>query len=301
MRAGEDPGPVFDALVARGQVQLHPDDGARLRAPAAIAAVRRHGGDRVAVVADTLEQTAALNNAIRDQRVAGHHVDDVHVVTTRAGQRIGAGDRIATRRNDQALDVANRDTWTVLAIARDGGVEVAPAVVTPAGGSVTPGSAQQRVLPADYVARHVELAYASTAHGVQGDTVTTAHVVLGERTGAASAYVGMTRGRRSNIAHLVAEDLAEARKQWIAIFARDRADLGPAHAAELAGQEAARYAPPRPGEPVDRGDARPFPLEQWASMPTLPPIASEPGRGVRRPEPGPYAAPRREEGRRIRR
>ncbi|WP_448640187.1 hypothetical protein [Geodermatophilus sp. URMC 63] len=36
------------------------------------------------------------------------------------------------------------------------------------------------------------------------------------------------------------------RSQWIGVFGRDRADLGPAHAAELAAAEAARYAPPRP-------------------------------------------------------
>jgi hypothetical protein len=96
----------------------------------------------------------------------------------------------------------------------------------------------------------VELAYASTAHGAQGDTVPAAHVVIGERTGAAAAYVGMTRGREANTAHLVATDLADARAQWIAVFGRDRADLGPAHAAELAAAEAARYANPRPLDAV---------------------------------------------------
>ena len=34
------------------------------------------------------------------------------------------------------------------------------------------------------------------------------------------------------------------------MFARDRADLGPAHAAQLAAAEAARYAQPRPLEQV---------------------------------------------------
>ena len=57
-------------------------------------------------------------------------------------------------------------------------------------------------LPADYVNAHVELAYAGTAHSVQGDTVTAAHLVVGEHTGAASAYVGMTRGRTADTAHL---------------------------------------------------------------------------------------------------
>ncbi len=245
MRTGDDPGTVFDALVARGQIQLHPDDAA-LRTSLATAAAEPHrGNERLAIVTDTLEQTDALNAAIRDKLVADHRVDDTHVVTTRAGQRIGAGDRIATRRNDRDLDVANRDAWIVTAVGERGQLLIAPADVTPARpahGDVTPAAVSGRVLPAGYVAGYVQLAYASTAHGVQGDTVTAAHVVVGERTGAASAYVGMTRGRRSDTAHLVAEDLAEAREQWISVFARDRADLGPAHAAELAAQEAARYA-----------------------------------------------------------
>ncbi len=174
-------------------------------------------------------------------------------VTTRVGQRIGAGDRIATRRNDRDLGVANRDTWTVTAVGRDGGL-----VVTPVGAArgdvtatgVTPAPTGKRVLPADYVTGHVELAYAGTAHGIQGDTVTAGHVVIGEHTRAASAYVGMTRGHSVNTAHLIATDLPDAREQWIAVFARDRADLGPAHAAELASRESARYAQSRPLEQV---------------------------------------------------
>ena len=124
------------------------------------------------------------------------------------------------------------------------------------------------MLPADYVTAHVELAYASTAHGVQGDTVTAAHVVIGEHTGAASAYVGMTRGRTANTAHLVAADLAEAREQWIAVFGRDRADLGPGHAAELAAREAARD---RQTGSLDR-------------PPATPPRSVPRGTSVRRPE-----------------
>lgn len=34
------------------------------------------------------------------------------------------GDRIATRRNDPALDVANRETWTVTGHSHDGSLEV---------------------------------------------------------------------------------------------------------------------------------------------------------------------------------
>ena len=53
----------------------------------------------------------------------------------------------------------------------------------------------------------------------------------------------MTRGRHPNTAHLVADTLDDARAQWIATFSRDRADLGPAHAATTAAEDIDRYGP----------------------------------------------------------
>jgi thymidine kinase len=238
MRTGDSPGEVFDVLLARNQIQLH-TTAADLQATLAETAAGPYvNGDHVAVVVDTREQAGHLNAAIRDRLVATGRADDRHATSTGAGQRIGVGDRVATRRNDRDLDVANRDTWTVTGVDRHGRL------------TVTSRDAGQRVLPADYVQRHVELVYATTAHGVQGDTVIAAHLVVGEHTGAASAYVGMTRGRTSNIAHLVAADVTQAREQWVEVFTRDRADLGPGHAAEQARREAVNYAQPRPLEQV---------------------------------------------------
>jgi exodeoxyribonuclease V alpha subunit len=256
MRTGHHPGAVFDALLARGQIRLHPDAAALQDAVAGAAAPFDDDGRRVAVVVDTREQAAELNAALRDRLVAAGRVDDTRVAVTAAGERIGAGDRITTRRNDRNLDVANRDTWVVTAVGRRGGLLVTAATATPAAATgdvssgVTPACPGSRVLPADYVTAHVELAYATTAHGAQGDTVAAAHLMIGEHTGAAAAYVGMTRGRQANTAHLITTDLAEARQQWIAVFTRDRADLGPAHAAHAAAAEAARYGHPRPLEQV---------------------------------------------------
>ncbi|MDK3258894.1 ATP-dependent DNA helicase [Blastococcus capsensis] len=257
MRSGDDPGKVFDALLARGQIRLHPDPDARREALAATTAASYAAGQRPAVVADTREQVGELNAAIRDRLVAASRVDDVHALVTASGERVGVGDRVVTRRNDPDLDVANRDTWVVAVVGSRGDLLVTPADVTPAlgaRGSVTPAVTPRwqgaRVLPAYYVAAHVELAYATTAHGAQGETVTAANLVVGEHTGAASAYVGMTRGRRANTAHLVAADVDQAREQWVAVFGRDRADLGPAHAAQQAAAEAARYAAPRPLDDV---------------------------------------------------
>jgi exodeoxyribonuclease V alpha subunit len=185
MRGGDDPSAVFDALLARGQIRLHPDAAALQDALATAVAERHRRGEHVAVVVDAREQAAELNAAIRGALVADGRVDDQRVGITGAGQRIGGGDRITTRRNDRDLGVVNRDTWTVTAVGRNGEL-----VVTPAGaitgdvpGGVTPDPGEFRVLPVDYVTEHVELAYASTAHGVQSETVTAAHLVVGEHTG----------------------------------------------------------------------------------------------------------------------
>jgi hypothetical protein len=54
------------------------------------------------------------------------------------------------------------------------------------------------VLPAAYVAEHVELAYASSAHRAQGRTVDTAHALVSSTTTREVLYVMSTRGRESN-------------------------------------------------------------------------------------------------------
>jgi exodeoxyribonuclease V alpha subunit len=92
----------------------------------------------------------------------------------------------------------------------------------------------------------VELAYASTVHGGQGETVETAHFALGEHTAAASAYVALTRGREANTVHIVAENIEQARDVWAETFSRDRADLGPAVAAQRVASDADLCASQRP-------------------------------------------------------
>ncbi|MFI5623336.1 MobF family relaxase [Nocardioides sp. NPDC051685] len=219
MRRGEAPGEVFDELAGRGEIVVHASEVERLAALAGIAQC----GD--AVVADTREQVAKINGLVHDlRRITGEVSDGV---VTAGGERIGIGDVVATRHNDSTTGVANRETWTVTSVDRRG-LQV----------SGPPG---RRRLPREYVAEHVELAYATTVHGIQGVTVSTAHVLVGHHTSGSSAYVGMTRGRDHNIAHLVAEDLDEARQQWIEVFGRDRADLGPAHAAQRAAEDIERY------------------------------------------------------------
>jgi hypothetical protein len=63
-------------------------------------------------------------------------------------------------------------------------------------------------LPRTYVAEHITLAYAATAHAAEGRTVDTAHGVFGAGTDAAGLLVPMTRGRESNTAWVVTTALA---------------------------------------------------------------------------------------------
>lgn len=230
MRTGDDPAAVFDALARRGEIVLHASEVERT---AALAKAGAHGD---LVMADTREQVADLNATIRDlhQRDA----DPASAVTTASGERIGLGDRVATRRNDPELQVANRQTWTVAGIGDDGSL-------------LLRGHGRDQAIPAAYAARFVELAYATTVHGAQGETVDRAHVAIGEHTGAASAYVAMTRGRHSNTAHLVAEILDEARRQWVEVFSRERADLGPTYARHLAVDAIDRFGPAARHQPGD--------------------------------------------------
>lgn len=95
------------------------------------------------------------------------------------------------------------------------------------------------------------LGYATTVHGAQGEAVDRAHLAIGETTGAAAAYVAMTRGRHDNTAHLVAETVEDARQQWVAVFGRDRADLGPAHAKRQALDAVDRYGSQRRRQPPE--------------------------------------------------
>ncbi|CAB4958982.1 unannotated protein [freshwater metagenome] len=231
MRSGERSGEVFDVLHERGQIVLHASEVERTAALAVIGADGA-GEDDQLVIADTRDQVSALNAAIRDHRhragtTPGDQADEP---VTRRGERIGLGDRVATRHNDRDLEVANRDTWTVAGVGEDGSLLVI-------------GRAGQRALPGEYVRKHVELAFTTTAYGAQGETVEAAHFAFGETTGAASAYVAMTRGRHLNVAHLVAETIDDARAQWVDVFSRDRADLGPGHAGQRAAEDIDRYGP----------------------------------------------------------
>jgi AAA domain/TrwC relaxase len=58
-------------------------------------------------------------------------------------------------------------------------------------------------VPRSYLARNAELGYGGNVHVAQGRTVDTAHLLVTESLSWRALYVGMTRGREANTAHVV--------------------------------------------------------------------------------------------------
>jgi hypothetical protein len=184
-----------------------------------IAAATVEATRTVAATVATNDEGRTLNELSHAQRDARGEVDDTTTASGSDGLPIGAGDLITTRKNDSALGVANRQTWTVQSIHSDGTVWVFDA-------TCPPKHRRSVALPSAYVGEHVHLAYAATAYGVQGVTTTSAHTLLSEALDASGVYVGMTRSRDSNVLHIVAGGVDAAREQFTDALQRDRADRG---------------------------------------------------------------------------
>ena len=143
------------------------------------------------MIAGDSATVAELNRRARADRIAAGQVTETGIDIA-GGQHAGVGDEVVTRQNDRRLRtqkgwVKNGDRWHVIVTHADGSLTVRR------GG----GGGQVR-LPADYVAEHVELAYATTAHRAQGRTVDTGHAMICAATTREVLYVAATRGRESN-------------------------------------------------------------------------------------------------------
>jgi conjugative relaxase-like TrwC/TraI family protein len=152
------------------------------------------GTSSLMIAPDTATVTELNRRARADRVSAGEVAEDG--VRVAAGQMIGVGDHVVTRRNDRQLVtgagwVKNGDRWVVTAIDHDGTMTVRRA-----------GGHGVIVLPADYVAEHVELSYATTAHRSQGRTVGTAHTLVSPSTTREALYVAATRGSLANLLYV---------------------------------------------------------------------------------------------------
>jgi len=180
----------------------------------------RDAGESLSIVTTRNEHVAAINTRIQQHRLDNGELDPT-TATRIDDDWAMVDDVVVTRRNDRQLrttagePVRNRERWTITHTSDDGEL-----TVSRIGGHGT------ITLPADYVRDHVQLAYASTEHGAQGDTADRSITLATTATTGRGLYVGMTRGRDENFA-LVADtaDLAQAISVLEAAIAVDRADI----------------------------------------------------------------------------
>ena len=212
LREGTEPVGAAEALLERGAVVVHPSREEVVAAMAAEAAREAGREGALAVTVATNADARELNQAVRALRVAAGEVDDSVVATGMDGARIGAGDRVVTRRNDNTLAVANREPWTVSAVNGDGSL-------------VVRGKERHVQLPAEYVVAAVQLGYAATDYGNQGVTAARSATWVSPATSAGGLYVGASRGRLENSVHVVARPRRSQGHPGRAVR-RDRADRG---------------------------------------------------------------------------
>jgi hypothetical protein len=164
-------------------------------------------GRRSLLIVDTNEQAARLSARLRSEMVRLGRVAEAGVPLGLQGTYAGVGDLVQGRRNGWNLagyqgnrrGPINRETYRVLSTREDGGLVVAPILGRTHGEEQL---AEPMVLPSEYVTEHLALGYASTAHAAQGLTVDTTHCVITAGTGPEALYVGMSRGRHGNTAHV---------------------------------------------------------------------------------------------------
>lgn len=163
------------------------------------------------MIAATNTLVTELSARARLHRVTRGEVEEDGVVL-RDENRAGIGDVIVTRLNNRHLPavhddghidwgrdwVRNGDLWRVVARGEDGALQ---ARHMESGATV--------VLPADYVAAHVELGYAATIHRVQGMTVDTSHAMVGVGMTRNELYTAITRGRDSNRVYVETDDVLD--------------------------------------------------------------------------------------------
>ena len=191
---------VIDTYLTHGRI--HDGDGETMT-EAAYAAWRadRSAGLLTVLIAETREQATALNQRARADLLVDDSLVQDREVELRDGTHAGVGDTIITRRNDRAIAasnghdwVRNGDLWTITDIRSDGSITIRRPERS-FGGAI--------VLPTAYVAEHVDLGYAVTAHRAQGLTTDTAHVVVESTATRENFYVSMTRGRAANHAYVI--------------------------------------------------------------------------------------------------
>ena len=188
---------VFATYDTHGRIRHGDHEAAYARAAGEYLADFLAGKDTL-LLAGTNAEAAELARIVQSKLAAAGKVGEPRIQLA-DGNYAGTGDIVRARHNtDIRIDgerLVNRDTLKITAFA---GKDIQVRRQLPEGGWSRPFL----ITPA-YFAEHGELAYAGNIHVSQGRTTDTAHVLVSESLSRQSLYVGMTRGRDSNVAHIV--------------------------------------------------------------------------------------------------
>lgn len=147
-------------------------------------------------IASTNASVRAMNEMIQHARQAQGKVAETGPCTRLSdGLDAHIGDTVLARKNTLLAD-PNSDTTGGVRVLNGQRLHVR---AVRADGSLDTYDAQAKTcvhLPADYVAAHVQLGYASTAHRAQGATVDTTHAVVDPSMDRNAAYVSLTRHKQ---------------------------------------------------------------------------------------------------------
>ncbi|WP_345752578.1 AAA family ATPase [Microbacterium rhizophilus] len=196
---------------------------------------------RVALVTSTNDEADAINEAIQERRVELGQLHPDRLAVGQGEQRLLEGDVVQTRLNDRVADVENRALWI---IRRIGPSDVELVALGDSG--------DVRHVSLDYAAEHMHLSYASTVHGIQGETTDAS--IVGPGVDASGLYVGMTRGRVHNEAIAIAWTATAAREQIADSMMRGMTEVTIEDSMRAARSELGRSARERNDEGLDALD-----------------------------------------------
>jgi len=160
-------------------------------------------GKNVLLLAGSNSEAADLSRRVQAKLIQLGRVQRPQAALS-DGNQAGTGDliraRLNTKINAGGRELTNRDTLRII-------------------GWYGPNAQVQRreldgswtspfLVPRAYLADSAELDYAGNTHVGQGRTVDTAHLLVTETLSRRSLYVGLTRGRESNTAHIVTGNTA---------------------------------------------------------------------------------------------
>lgn len=158
------------------------------------------------VVVPTNEQADRICAQLRVELVRLGLVEETGVPLGMQGTTAGVGDLIQARHADPRRELVNRTVFRVQEVRSDGSLLAAQVRYDRDDGERLDNP---RIIPADYVAEHVALGYASTKDAAIGRTTDTAHSLITKNLSRAAAYVPLTRGRDGNWAYVVTQETGE--------------------------------------------------------------------------------------------